>query len=262
MQGELRCDHVDRIAGSMIGSVHTTWIVPSAPLANCSVRAIVSGSSLGQAGLGDAAQAGRRLDARDRTAECELQVDVVARELEQLSAAEPGLHEPRLMARLGRRDLLEAPGLGRAERATDQHGERGGAQELADPIEEVDATPLEADGADGLARLPRGDDGPRVVEAASERLLEVHVHPARERGDRRLAVRERRRAHEQGVGALRVEQLLPAAVGLTAGDRACLARPLDLRIADARHLEPGYLAHRLQVAQRDRTRADEGNPHR
>ena len=146
-----------------------------------------------------------RLHRDDLAGDRTLEIDAVARALEQVAAT------------LG---AVEKPGsaLRRARTDADQQAELLPLERLPQVVEHVDAAPLIADGAHGVAAFRGFHDRPRVVQPARDRLLEIHVDAPRECLDGRIAVQLRRRADEDGIRRLAVEQLAPVRVH---GARVC-----------------------------------------
>ena len=139
---------------------------------------------------------GRRLDPLYGSGQSELEVDVVAAQLEQDAAASAWIEEPRFArARLRLGEI--APGdLGRPDAAADQHARSRAAKCRAEVFEEVQAPPLIADRAYGLALLPGRHDRQPVGERPCQRLLHVDREATFDRRHRRFGVTLGRRAHE------------------------------------------------------------------
>src|SRR5437660_2157279 len=110
-----------------------------------------------------------------------LEVDAVARALEQVAAALRAVQEPRTALRRARADSDQEPELLAVER-------------LAQVVEHLDRAPLIADGTYCSALFRRLHDRRRIVEAARDRFLEIDVDPALQRLDGGLTVQPARRS--------------------------------------------------------------------
>ena len=237
-------------------------MLPIVPDAKRSVSATASSSP--DAGAPASARSPEADDActeRTGPGDRALQVDVVARELEEDAAAASRVDEPRARRAGARHGAIVAPELGRAEAAAHEHPGRvpreGGSQRR----QEIEAAPLVAHGADGAAPPPRVDDPPAVVERARERLLEVDGEAALEARDGRVGVQRRWGADERRVELARCEHRLPVRRALGADLLRKVRGTRAVDVADDRDLDPRPAAQRLDVTPRDRAGADEADPH-
>ena len=147
---------------------------------------------------------------------------------------------------------------GRPDVATQEQSNLLSLERARQVVENVRPAPLVADRADGVALLGRSDDCLGILLRSSNRLLEVDVDPARERGHRCLSVRERWRADPDRVGPLPREELLPPLVDTRSGRRNVLgATRVD--VADGDHLCISTRRQHFEVASGDPACAEE--PH-
>ena len=124
----------------------------------------------------------------------------------------------------------------------------------------VPGAPLVTDRAHGAAPLPRVDDLAPVLEPARERLLEVDGDAALEARDGWVDVVGRWRADEDRIELVRVESRLPTRRRLGAGETREVGRARLVDVAHDRDLD-AVPEQCLDVAPRDRARADESEPH-
>src|SRR5207244_4609833 len=108
--------------------------------------------------------------------DCPDEVDLVTAALEDVAASLRPVEEPR-------------PAAGRADAAAEQERDLLAFERAAEVVDHLRRVPLVADCTDRAVSLRSGDDRPRVFGGSRHRLLEVDVHPALERRDRRLAAR-------------------------------------------------------------------------
>jgi hypothetical protein len=169
----------------------------------------------------------RRLHGGDIASDRPLEVDLVARTFQDVAAALAAVEEP-------------WPRTRRADAAPSQEGDPLPVELAVDIVEQLERVPLVADGADDAGALGGVDDGARVLGLTRDRLLEVERQAARQHGDGALAVHRRRRAEEDGVELLALEQLVEARVdgGADRPSRSLGPRAVDVADGDHGRSEP------------------------